>query len=144
MKRKRYTPPEKPHELDTLKPLTTPAQFEVITDAMLGEEGDHFIELIDRVHATWQAIPTTYATDSKGSAAIAHLHFFLGSADWWIVEKDIDADNEGQIQAFGIADLGMGPELGYISIPELLEVGAELDFYFAKITIAEILGRCVA
>jgi len=42
-----YTPPEKPHELDTLKLLTTPQQIEVITDAMLGEEGDHFIELID-------------------------------------------------------------------------------------------------
>ena len=63
MKRKRYTQPEKPHELDTLKLLTTPAQYEVITDAMLGEEGDHFIEIIDRIHATWQAMPKTYETD---------------------------------------------------------------------------------
>ena len=38
MKRKRYTQPEKPHELDTLKLLTTPEQYEVITDAMMGEE----------------------------------------------------------------------------------------------------------
>ena len=28
-----------------------------------------------------------------------------------------DLDHAGQIQAFGIADLGMGAELGYISIP---------------------------
>jgi hypothetical protein len=38
----------------------------------------------------------------------------------------------------------MGPELGYISIPELLEIGAELDYYFAPATVAEILGRCIA
>ena len=42
--------------------------------------------------------------------------------------------------AFGIADLGMEPELGYISIPELLEVGAELDLYHTPKTVAEILG----
>ena len=141
MKRKRYTQPEKPHELDTLKLLTTPQQFEVITDAMMGEEGDHFIEIIDRVHATWQAMPKTYETDAQGRAAIAHQHYFIGGCDWWIVEKDADTDHAGQVQAFGIADLGIGfRELGYISIPELLENGAELDLYFQPKTIGELLA----
>ena len=139
MKRKRYTPPEKPHELDTLKLLTTPQQFEVITDAMLGEEGDHFIELIDRIHAMWQAMPKTYETDGQGCAALAQLHYFTSGCDWWIVEKDADPDHEGQVQAFGIADLGMGPEAGYISIPELLENGAELDLYFTPKRLGELL-----
>jgi len=139
MKRTRYTQPEKPHELDTLKLLTTPEQFEVITDAMLGEEGDHFIEIIDRIHATWAQMPKTYETDAQGRAALAHLHYFTGGCDWWIVEKDADPDHAGQVQAFGIADLGMGAELGYISIPELLENGAELDLYFKTVTIGEIL-----
>ena len=75
---------------------------------------------------------------------MAHLHYFLGGADWRIIEKDSDPDSASQIQAFGIANLGLGPELGYISIPELLEVGAELDFYYVAQTVAEILGRCVA
>jgi len=140
MKRKRYTQPEKPHELDTLKLLTTPQQFEVITDAMLGEEGDHFIELIDRIHAMWQAMPKTYETDGQGCAALSQLHYFTGGCDWWIVEKDSDPDHAGQVQAFGIADLGMGAELGYISIPELLENGAELDLYFTPKRIGELLG----
>ena len=112
--------PEKPHELDTLRLLTMPEQFEVITDAMRGEEGDHFIAIIDRIHATWQAMPRTYETDVQGRAALAHLHYFTGGCDWWIVEKDADPDHAGQAQAFGIADLGMGSKLGYISIPELL------------------------
>ena len=141
MKRKRYTQPEKPHELDTLKLLTTPEQFEVITDAMLGEEGDHFIEIIDRIHATWQAMPKTYESTAKGRAALAQLHYFIGGCDWWIVEKDADPDHAGQVQAFGIADLGMDAELGYISIPELLENGAELDLYYTEPkNIGEILG----
>ena len=130
---------EKPHELDTLKLLTTPQQFEVITDAMLGEEGDHFIELIDRIHAMWQAMPKTYETDGQGCAALAQLHYFTGGCDWWIVEKDADPDHAGQVQAFGVADLGMGPEAGYISIPELLENGAELDLYFTPKRMGELL-----
>ena len=140
MKRKRYTQPEKPHELDTLKLLTTPQQYEVITDAMLGEEGDHFIELIDHIHAMWQAMPKTYETDGQGCAALAQLHYFTGGCDWWIVEKDADPDHAGQVQAFGVADLGMGPEAGYISIPELLENGAELDLYFTPKRLGELLG----
>ena len=139
MKRKRYTQPEKPHELDTLKLLTTPEQYEVITDAMLGEEGDHFIEIIDRIHATWQAMPKTYESTAQGRAALARLHYFTGGCDWWIVEKDADPDHAGQVQAFGIADLGMGRELGYISIPELLENGAELDLYFTPKRMGELL-----
>ena len=140
MKRKRYTPPEKPHELDILKMLTTPEQYTVITDAMMGEEGDHFVELIDHIHAMWQAMPKTYETDGQGCSALARLHYFTGGCDWWIVEKDADPDHAGQVQAFGIADLGMGAELGYISIPELLENGAELDLYYTEPkTIGELL-----
>jgi hypothetical protein len=177
MKRKRYTPPEKPHELDILKMLTPPAQYEAIIDGMMGEEGDHFIEVIDRIHATWQAMPKTYETLNppkseadagradldfsagnpaageapekarphrpypEAASALARLHYFIGGCDWWIVEKDADPDHAGQVQAFGVADLGMGAELGYISIPELLENGAELDLYF---TTPKPIGELLA
>ena len=132
-----------PEALATLRALTNPTQFTAVAAALRGEESAHFAEIISRLHATWQAMPTTYATEAQGRAAVAHLHFFLGGADWWIVEKDSDPDNEGQLQAFGIADLGMGAELGYISIPEILACGAELDFYHTPKTVAEILGRCI-
>ena len=57
------------------------------------------------------------------------------------MEQNADPDHAGQVQAFGIADLGMGPELGYISIPELLANGAELDLYYTKPkTIGELLA----
>ena len=96
-----------PEAIATLRTLTTPEQYEVITDAMMGEEGDAFIEIIDRIHAAWQAMPKTYETDGQGCAALARIHYFTGGCDWWIVEKDSDPDHVGQVQAFGIADLGM-------------------------------------
>ena len=108
-----------------LKTLIGPAQRAALWAALEGEERGHFADIVARLVATWQAMPATYATESQCRAAIAHLHYFLGGADWWIIEKDSAPDSDGQIQAFGIADLGMGPELGYISIPELLEVGTE-------------------
>jgi hypothetical protein len=135
------TPNSRPQDaLGTLRLLTPPEQFEVIADAMMGEKGDHFIEIIDRIHATWLVMPKTDDSDAQGHAALARLHYFTGGCDWWIVERDADPDGAGQVQAFGIADLGMGRELGYISIPELLENGAELDLYFNPVTIGEILG----
>lgn len=40
--------------------------------------------------AKWQAeqIPDLYETDGTGLLAdrVAHLHYFLGSSSWWIVE----------------------------------------------------------
>jgi hypothetical protein len=129
-----------PEAIATLRTLTTSEQFEVITDAMMGEEGDHFVELIDHIHAMWQAMPKTYETDGQGCDDLARLHYFIGGCDWWIVEKDADTDHAGQVQAFGIADLGMGRELGYISIPELLQNGAELDLHFKPQPIGELLA----
>jgi hypothetical protein len=129
-----------PEALATLRTLTTPEQCAVILAAARGEEGEHFREIIDSIHTTWQAMPKTYETDAHGRAALARLHYFIGGCDWWIVEKDADPDRAGQVQAFGIADLGMGRELGYISIPELLENGAELDLYFKPQPIGELLA----
>ena len=41
-----------------------------------------------------------------------------------------------QNQAFGLADIGYGAELGYISIAELRSVGAEMDYHYEPRTIA--------
>lgn len=126
--------------LKTLEILTGPAQRRVMLEALRGAEGEHFRTLIEKVHADWQACPATYAAQGLGVYALARFHFFTAGCDWWIVEKDSDPDGEGQIQAFGVADLGMGcRELGYISIPEILKCGAELDLYYTSVTVAEIL-----
>ena len=103
-----------------------------------GEEGSSFganlVEYGDRV---W-AMPKTYAQDGMGDQAVAHLHYFKGSGDWYITEVDSTRDGEGQIQAFGLADLGYGTELGYISIAELIGNGVELDLHFTPQTLAEL------
>jgi len=42
-----------------------------------------------------------------------------------------------QLQAFGLADMG-SPELGYISIVELLQKGVELDLHWTQKKLSEI------
>ena len=66
---------------------------------------------------------------------MVHLHYFTGSQDWYITERDT---SEEQHQAFGLADFGDGGELGYISIAELIKHGVELDLYWKPRTLAEI------
>lgn len=126
--------------LQTLATLTGPQQRRVMLDALRGEEGEHFARIIEGVHAAWEAMPKTYETDGQGAAAVAGFHFFTGECDWWIVERDSDEDGEGQVQAFGIADLGQGcRELGYINLVEALACGAELDLYWTGKAVGEIM-----
>ena len=64
--------------------------------------------------------------------------------DFYITERDSDEDGQGQIQAFGLADLGYGAELGYISIAELISNHVELDFHFKPTTIAQLKQKQAA
>ncbi len=133
-----------PNILILLAHLTGRAQRSAIHTAMRGEEGQFFREKLETLRQLWNAMPATYESVAKGRAALVQFHFFTASADWWIVEKDTDPDGAGQIQAFGIADLGYGPELGYISLPEILAAGAEMDLHWTPRTLAELTGRCLA
>lgn len=104
------------------------SQCRCLRDALYGEERDYFRtmlrELIERIHT----MPKTYEQDGKGDAAVVYLHYFVGGCDWWITERDQETE---QLQAFGLADLGQGyPELGYISIQEITQCGAELDLHW--------------
>jgi hypothetical protein len=63
------------------------------------------------------AIPHLYATeDVPLQEKIIHVHFFVGSCDWYIAEIDDDT-----WLAFGYANLGdpQSAEWGYIPLPEL-------------------------
>lgn len=84
---------------------------------------------------TIETMPETYQTDGQGDEAIASLHYFIGGMDWYIIEKDMLPQ---QLQAFGLANLGYGGELGYINIEEIVKHGAELDLYWTPKTIKEI------
>lgn len=110
-------------------------QSGALNRGLRGEEKEAFQEIIKRLTATINTMPKTYEQDGLGDKAVAHLHYFRGDQDFYITEKD--AEDE-QLQAFGLADLGYGAELGYISIIELTENDVELDFYFSPKTLKEI------
>ncbi len=117
------------------------AEIDTLQDNIHGEEGEHFAQLILDTWAKIQAMPKTYEQDGKGEDAVTHLHYFMGSADWFITERDAEPV---QHQAFGLADLGYGPELGYISIVELIQNGVELDLHWTPKTLGEIrAGKAV-
>ena len=113
-------------------------QVRAMREGLRGEESQFFIDKFMELGDSIESMPETYGQDGKGDQAVAYLHYFNSSMDWYITEKDCDPDNEGQIQAFGLADLGYGAELGYISIKELIENNVELDLYFEPQTLAVI------
>ena len=112
------------------------AQRRAMAVGCRGEEAAYFMAKIAEYGKRVKEMPETYEQDGLGDKALVHLHYFTASCDWYITEKDSDPDGEGQIQAFGAADLGHGGELGYISIKELIQHGAELDLHWTPKTLA--------
>lgn len=123
----------------TLRPFLSNIQKAVVSDGLNGEEAKFFAETAASLAETVKTMPRTYGQDGKGDQAVAYLHYFKGSMDWYVTE--LDKEGDGTEQAFGLADLGQGfPELGYINLREVVQIGAELDFHWKPKTLAAIRG----
>lgn len=127
--------------LQFLKGFIGKRQKQIVMDCIHGEEGAFFAEKMVQLHRQIEAMPKTGETDNDDAMkAIVHLHYFIGSCDWYIIEKD---SYSLQHQAFGWANLGNDAyaELGYISLVEITELHAELDFHWTPKPLGEVLGR---
>ena len=113
-------------------------QLAIIQECLEGEEREFFVKKMDEMKAVIQAMPVTYSQSELGDEAVAYLHYFMGGMDWYITEKDVEGD--GTIQAYGMADLGYGPECGYISIMEIVQSGiyVELDLHWQPKKLSDI------
>lgn len=122
----------------TLIPFLPKYQCFVIADCLQGEEREFYSRKMDELRSRINTMPVTYQQDELGDQAIVYLHYFYGNCHWYITEKDIEGD--GTVQAFGLADLGYGPEYGYISIQEIIESDfpIELDLHWQPKTRAEV------
>jgi len=123
---------------ERVKPFLSRMQFSTMVELCQGEEGDHFLKMFIDLAQCIDTMPKTYEQDGLGEKAVAHLHYFMGASDWFILEKDMEG---GIAQAFGYAILNgdlQCAEVGYISIEEITRCGAELDLYFNALTLAAI------
>jgi hypothetical protein len=108
-------------------------EFLTLAGNLKGEEGLAIAEIIKKVWQTFEGMPLPYTTQDEKDP-IAHLHYFLNGWDWWIIEKDIE--EQEQVFAFVKSDLCPEGELGYTSLPEITEAGAELDLFFTPAPVS--------
>jgi hypothetical protein len=114
------------------------SQIAVLEEAIKGEEGLHFSQMLLTLYNNILSIPKPYETEDQGDVASVRLHYFNGGSDWYIIERDIDGE---QIQCFGFACLNgdkQNAEFGYINIAELIKYGVELDLYYKPQTVEDI------
>jgi len=131
-------------KLARLKPFIPKNQYRVLQETVLEHE-----EPIRRIYEIVNNMPKTYSQDGLGNRAYVFLHYFYGSADWYITEKDkgnkldkVMPDSSETLQAFGYADLGYGGEFGYISIDEIVDTNmVELDLYWNIKPLYEVLNE---
>ncbi len=118
----------------SLARFISPSELETIGNACRGEEREFFKAKLVELSELVGSMPCTYQTDGQGDQAVAYLHYFTPDADFYITERD---QEEEQLQAFGLACI-WEQELGYISIQELIECGAELDLYWIPKTLGQV------
>jgi hypothetical protein len=124
--------------LEVIRPYLSSSQLRTLVQQCDGEEGAFFKQKLLEIRHVIETMPRTYGQDGLGEAAIVHLHYFVGGCDWWITELDV---TDGVSQAFGLASMGYEPELGYISITELIENGAEMDLYWSDQTLGQVQSK---
>lgn len=110
------------------------SQYEAIRCFLRGEDGPAYNERFSAIADTIRNMPKTYETDGQGEKAIAYLHYFTSGFDFYVTEKDMGKE---QVQAFGLVK-GLDSELGYISIKEIISLGAEIDMHWTPKTLEEI------
>ena len=130
-------------DLTMLRRFVPGAQLNLLLQFTGGEEKQHFLTLLAELAARIKAMPMTRGTESVDDP-IVHLHYFRGNVDVWITERDIGDGRcpKGlgpQHQAFGYVDLGYGPELGYVSLPEIFSTRVELDLNWTPKPVSQVL-----
>lgn len=134
--------------LSDLKDFMGTRQMKTVAEIIrTGEESQWFVERMESLAAIVESMPKTYETDGQGDDAICHLHYFGGSYDGYLIEKDMEesADPaEAQWQAFGFVHWAHMPgdaDKGYICLPEIFKSNMELDFHFDPTPLREIKAK---
>ncbi len=133
----KHTISQAKHELTNgeLSKFIGQRQKSFLLPLLRGEERQWFASTLIELAQRIEKMPKSYETDGQGENAVVYLHYFTGSGNWWITEKDAEG---GVDQAFGKADLyGDGGELGYISITELVENNVEIDLHWTPKPLKE-------
>ena len=120
-----------------LRKFCSAEQINTMMEGTLGEEGDFFRAKMVEMVEVFNTMPATRGQEGVNDP-IAYLHYFLGSADWYITERDLEVV---QHQAFGWGRMFAGcGECGYISIVELIQEGVELDLHFEPKPLSQATG----
>lgn len=118
----------------------SPGQFSIIKTLMQGEEKTFFENKALEIASRILGMPKTSET-ANDSNPMVYLHYFEGSSDWYIFERDMYA---AQQQAMGYVCLNASvdnAECGYVSIEELRTAGIELDLYWTPIPLLDVKNQ---
>ena len=129
--------------IDTMAEFIGTQQTWALVNGCKGEEKEFFQAKILEMAQVIVSMPKSYETDGQGKEAVAHLHYFLNGWDWYITERDVDSDGQGQIQAYGMVN-GYECEMGYINLKEVTRAGAELDLHWTSCPLRQIQEKAAA
>lgn len=138
-------------ELAALAYFMPTPQYQAVLDGLRSEESSFFVDKVRELgDIVLSKMPCPYGTEKVDeSEKVAYLRYFIGSASFYIIERDAlyceDTQDyirnniqQEQAYSYGSTD-GAYFEYGYAPICEMIKLGFELDLYFNPKTMSEIL-----
>ena len=128
------------------------SQRRALMTMLIGEEREAAVELVERAVEMVKNTPLTYQSAEETNEKVVGLHYFNGSIDVWIVERDVGDTLDGngcgvQHQAYGRASFSggwEGGEWGYISLAEHMQHDLEMDLYWEPKTVGQVRAELCA
>ena len=125
--------------LATLRKVIPLTQFQFLQTLLRGEEREFFVDAMTEIEFQYNDLPIigSAGSDQPTDTALARIHLFGPSCDWWLVEKSYHPEEP----CFGIADLGYR-ELGYFNLWGIIRLrGVEIDLHWKPNTVQQILDE---
>lgn len=123
----------------------SPAQVAAVRHC-LREDSSEATFFADKMQELVKLIESTPG-DHENQDQKAHLHYFMGGYDAYVMEIDRDGGPPApgdEVIAYGWCRFAHMPdcaEFGYLSITEITQAGAELDFHFTPQPIDSAIAR---
>ena len=119
--------------MTVLANFINPSQLQTMLLLTNGDEGGWYVDKLLELSRLIDDMYVPYGSEAHADPIVT-LHYFCNGGDWWVIEKD---STPVQIQCFAYCDLG-DPELGYVSIEELIANGVELDLHWIPKPLSEV------
>lgn len=127
----------------SVEPFVPNFQWRALITLCKGDRADHYHNVFVKLSEQILSIPAVDSQTGKGDETTVYLHYTKNITDLYIIERDIE---DGDCEPFGygyavVNDDVSDIDIEFISIPDFIKRGFQLDLSFKPSTWGEVKAK---